>query len=213
MDTVSTSAGFMSFESSEELHDFITAENVRLKIEREKHEPFDIKELRNHPRAKEQEARWQAETAKNGNFYQWLNDNRRQYDDHEWAPGINAYLEFFLGKVSLLPYDTLTVDGTYETTTPPQSQLITLPRLQINKSDFVIDVVYDFGIEPYYLLRIRQELPPISKLSLFISEEVPYPRKLQLLKHYGGEQTILAINTEMDLYAVLTILLNELLPS
>lgn len=199
----------MQFASADELQQYIDTESARLEAEREKHEPFDIKEFLDRPRTKADEAEWQAEMAKNGNFYQWLNDNRDQYNNHEWAPGINAYLNFFLGKVSQLPYDTLVVDGTYDTTTPPQSQLITLPRLQIIKIDFVIDVVYDFGIEPYYLLRIRQELRSIPKLSLFIYEDAPYPRKLQLLQPYEGEQTILAIGTEMDLYAALTILLNE----
>ncbi len=209
MEKTNMPAGFMSFETSEELQKFIDAENFHLEADFKKHEPLDIKGFLNRPETKEQKAEWQAEKLKNGEFFQWLNDNHHQHDKHEWAPGINEYLDFFLGKVRQLPYDKLTVKGTYGITTPPPSQQLTLPHIQIVKNDIVFDVMYDFGIEPYYLLRIRQTLSSISKLSLFISEYPPHPRKLQLLQPYKGEQSILAINTEMDLYAVLTILLNE----
>ena len=100
--------GSLTFQSWQDFQDFYNQlENRRLQSLKDNPVPkdFDFEEHFRRPRTSEEVAKSEKEFEKTKSFYSWLNDNRRSYDDHNYRPGFDMYVGFFLEQNNHFEFD------------------------------------------------------------------------------------------------------------
>jgi hypothetical protein len=169
---------------------------------------LDFDKIVNREMTPEAKAEFDAEMAIYGEFLRWLNDNRRNFDHHDYRPVFDAVVDFAWQK-HRFNITKISVIGTYTLETPPPCQPLELPLIRLEQGDIIADIVYSFRENHTWCLRHNHPSFDTAIVSRFLSRDPYRADGIEHLPPLVGQQTVYLLDQEEDLFAVLVLLLGK----